>query len=300
MNGHRLTLKAVPALRLDLRGVLPEALAALGPGEVERLPIGCGRALQPLADWFDIEPFEADEPTLHLHGDRAGLARVDHIGEDLGGGRLVVHGDAGDHLGSGMRGGELQVRGAARDLAGCELAGGRLRIDGDVGAACGSARPGNLDGMRGGLLLVGGSAGERLADRMRRGTLIVAGDVGEHAASRLVAGTLVIGGALRGRHAGWGQRRGSVVWLDAAAARHWHGAPPPGYVPAQADAPVAWALMARDLLRIGADIAASPDAAPGWATLAARLAALPSRPAPARLLGDIGVDGLGEWLLPTG
>ncbi|RZS52203.1 formylmethanofuran dehydrogenase subunit C [Sphaerotilus mobilis] len=300
MKGHRLDLKAVPALRLDLRGVLPMALAALSPDEIAHLPVGHGRSLQALGDWFRIEPFEADAPTLHLHGDAAALARCDHIGEGMGGGLLMVHGDAGDHVGSGMGGGELRVLGSARDLAGCELAGGLLRIDGDVGAACGSPRPGQLDGMRGGLLLVGGSAGERLADRMRRGTLIVAGDVGEHAASRLVAGTLVIGGALRGRHAGWGQRRGSVIWLDADQAGRWQDSPPTGYVAAQADAPVAWALLARDLRRLGAEVAASADVAPGWSTLAARLAALPSLPAPPRLLGDIGVDGRGEWLLPSG
>ncbi|MGY0193712.1 formylmethanofuran dehydrogenase subunit C [Leptothrix sp. BB-4] len=298
MNGHRLTLRSEAsslALRLDLRGVLPDVLASLSSDEIGRLPIGCGRHLQPLADHFDIEPFDAPVPTLHLHGDRAALARVDHIGEGLAGGVLDVFGDAGDHVGSGMTGGELRVRGNARDLVGCELAGGRLRVDGDVGAACGSARPGHLDGMRGGLLLVGGSAGERLADRMRRGTQIVAGDVGEHAASRLVAGTLVIGGALRGRHAGWGQRRGTVVWLDAAQAQRWRDAPPPGHVIAQADAPVAWALIARDLRRIGAE--AVVDADPVWTPLAARLAALPAMPPPQRLLGDIGVDGLGEWLL---
>lgn len=302
MNGHRLTLKAaVPglALRLDLRGVLPEALAALTIAEIERLPIGCGRHLQPLADRFDIAPFDAPVPTLHLHGEPAALARVDHIGEGMAGGVLDVFGNAGDHVGSGMTGGDLRVRGHARDLVGCELAGGRLRVDGDVGAACGSARPGHLDGMRGGLLLVAGSAGERLADRMRRGTLVVAGDVGEHAASRLVAGTLVIGGALRGRHAGWGQRRGTLVWLDAAQAQRWAASPPPGHVIAQADAPVAWALIARDLRRIGAEAAADTamDADPVWTPLAIRLAGLPALPPPARLLGDIGVDGLGEWLL---
>ncbi len=300
MNGHRLQLKATPALRLDLRGVLPAALATLSVDQIARLPVGHGRALQALGEWFRIEPFEAAAPTLHLHGDAAALARCDHIGEGMAGGLLLVHGDAGDHVGSGMSGGELRVLGSARDLAGCELAGGLLCIDGDVGAACGSPRPGELDGMRGGLLLVGGTAGERLADRMRRGTLIVAGDVGEHAASRLVAGTLVIGGALRGRHAGWGQRRGSVVWLDADQARRWLASPPLGYVTAQAEAPVAWALLARDLRRIGAEAAAKPDAAPGWAPLAARLAALPLHVAPSRLLGDVGVDGLGEWLLPTG
>ncbi|MEY2653864.1 MAG: hypothetical protein RLZZ524_892 [Pseudomonadota bacterium] len=303
MNGHRLTLKAVPALRLDLRGILPETLAALSTAEIERLPVGCGRHLQPLADGFDIQPFEADRPTLHLHGEPAALARVDHIGEGMAGGRLVVHGDAGDHVGSGMTGGDLRVHGSVRDLAGCELAGGRLCIDGDVGEACGSPRPGHLDGMKGGLLLIGGSAGARLADRMRRGTLIVAGDVGEHAASRLVAGTLVIGGALRGRHAGWGQRRGSVIWLDAATSARWLDAPPPGHVRAQADAPVAWALIARDLRRLGAELADVADAAESvesaaiWSTLAARLAALPGLPPPARLLGDITVDGRGEWLL---
>ena len=52
MSGWRLTLKASPALRVDLRGVTPEALADLPLAEIERLPVGYGNAWVPLAEFF--------------------------------------------------------------------------------------------------------------------------------------------------------------------------------------------------------------------------------------------------------
>jgi formylmethanofuran dehydrogenase subunit C len=280
MNSHRLTLRAAIPLRLDLRGVLPLALAGLGADAVARLNIVHGREWLPLGEFFDIEALDAPEPTLHFSGD---LGRVDHLGWGLDGGALLVDGPVGDHLGSTMRAGSIRVRGSAGDLAGVEMAGGELHIEGDVGHFAAGTLPGSMDGMRGGLFCIHGRAGDRLADRMRRGTLIVAGDVGDFAASRLVAGTVVLGGRA-GLHPAYGLRRGSLLWLDPAAAPE----PPATFVPARGAVPVFWQLLARDLARLGAAHFAGT-------ALAQRLAALPGLTAQ-RHLGDLAVDGHGEWL----
>lgn len=250
MSGWRLRLKQVPALRADLRGVTPDALAALTLAEVERLPVGYGNATQALAEFFHVGAGGADGE-LVLDGD---LSRFDRVGWQMASGLLRVEGAAGDYAGGGMRGGQLWVTGDAGALAACEMAGGTLTIGGNAGDFAASTLPGSLDGMRGGTLVIKGHAGERLADRMRRGTVLVFGNAGAFMASRLVAGTLALGGSA-GPHAGFGMRRGSVVFAAGEGAL---SAVPPTFVPAGADAPVFWQLVARDLARHGGPFEALP------------------------------------------
>jgi formylmethanofuran dehydrogenase subunit C len=159
-------------------------------------------------------------------------------------------------------------------LAACEMAGGMLSIAGDVGDHAAGSLPGSMDGMRGGTLIVRGRAGDRFADRMRRGSAIVFGDVGDFAASRMVAGTIAIGGEA-GAHVGYGMRRGSVVFaggMPRIAAT---------FVPALAEAVVAWQLLARDIAGHGGP----------FAGLAARRIV--------RHLGDLSADGRGELIAVT-
>lgn len=269
MSGYTLSLKQAPALRVDLRGVTPGALAALSATEVEALPVMHGPALVPLAEFFRVEA-RSDE-TLVLAGD---LARFDRVGWAMDGGQLVADGNVGDHAGGAMRGGRLRVHGSARDLLACEMAGGEITVDGSIGDFAASTLPGSMDGMKGGTVVVRGHAGQRLGDRMRRGTLVVHGNVGDFAASRLVAGTLAFGGTV-GAHAGWGLRRGTLVFAGQAPK------PPATWVPAVGEAPVFWQLLARDLALHGG-----------------AFAGLPSR-RPRRHLGDLAFDGKGEWIVPT-
>lgn len=268
MNGWVLTLKHAPSLRVELRGVLPSRLAPLNASEVEHLPLGYGNRTVPLAEFFKVAPGEPG--TLRLVGD---CTRVDRIGWQLDAGRIVVEGSAGHHAGGAMRGGELQIAGDAGLHAGCQMGGGRLEVGGSVGDFAGAALPGNLDGMTGGTLLVRGNAGERFADRMRRGSALVFGSAGAFCASRMVAGTIAIGGNV-GPHLGYGMRRGSVVLASAMPSM------PGTFVPAVADAPVAWQLIARDLARHGGPFAG-----------------LPARSI-ARWLGDLSADGKGEIIVP--
>jgi len=271
MTRVRLVLKNAPPLRLDLRGVTPAALAGLSIEQIEKLPLVHGNQMLALAEFFSVAALAAGDgmPELQLEGD---LSRVDRIGWQLAGGRIVVAGPVGDYAGACMSGGELHVRGHAGLLAGCEMSGGLLQIDGDAGDHAASTLPGSMDGMRGGTLIVRGRAGDRFADRMRRGSALVFGDVGDFLASRLVAGTIAIGGRA-GAHVGYGMRRGSIVFAGAAPDL------PATFVPALGGTPVAWQLIARDLARHGGP----------FAGLAARRAV--------RHLGDLAADGRGELLL---
>jgi formylmethanofuran dehydrogenase subunit C len=266
MSGWRLTLKQSPALRADLRGITPQALAGLSSAEAERLSVGHGNAALPLAEFFNIAPGAGD--TLVFDGD---LSRFDRIGWQMTSGRIEVHGSAGHYAGGCMSGGELQVHGDAGDLAACEMAGGALTIEGRTGDFAASTLPGSMDGMRGGTLIVKGTAGARFGDRMRRGSALVFGDAGDFLASRMVAGTIAVGGRI-GAHAGYGMRRGSVVFANVAAASHTAAT----FVPAIAEVDVFWQLLARDLQRHGGPFAA----------LASRRIE--------RRLGDLAVSGKGE------
>lgn len=271
MSGHRLTLKAAPALRVDARALQPAALAAMSVAQVGRLALPHGRDRVAVGELFHVEALEADGARLELAGD---LSRFDRIGQALADGALHVHGPVGDHAGAGMSGGTLHIDGDARDLAGCSLRGGWLEVTGSVGDLAASALPGDMDGMRGGTFVVRGHAGVRLADRMRRGTLVVFGDCGDFLASRLVAGTLAIGGRC-GAHVGYGMRRGSLVFAGPAPALS------PTFVPVHSNADVFWQLLARDLARFGGP----------FDGLARRRVV--------RHAGDLAAQGKGELLIPA-
>ena len=271
MSGARLRLKQAPALRVDLRGVTPASLAGLSAAQIERLAVTHGMQTLALAELFAVscDGAAAAGDTLVFEGD---LSRFDRIGWQLAGGQIVVDGPAGDYVGACMSGGEIVVRGHAGLLAACEMAGGTLTIAGDVGDHAASGLPGSMDGMRGGTLVVHGRAGERFADRMRRGTALVFGDVGDFLASRLVAGTVAIGGRA-GAHIGYGMRRGSVVFAGAVPSVA------PTFVPALAEAAVAWQLLARAIARHGGPFAGLPARRIG------------------RHLGDLSADGKGELIV---
>jgi formylmethanofuran dehydrogenase subunit C len=271
MSRVRLTLRQPPALRVDLRGVVPSALAGLAPAQIERLTVTHGTQSLALAEFFDLacEDSAAAELELLFDGD---LSRFDRIGWQLASGRIVIAGPVGDYAGACMSGGAVHVQGHAGMLAACEMSGGSLTIDGDVGDHAAGSLPGSMDGMRGGTLIVRGRAGDRFADRMRRGTALVFGDVGDFLASRMVAGTIAVGGRA-GAHVGFGLRRGSVVFAGSAPMVA------PTFVPALADAAVAWQLLARDIARHGGP----------FAGLSGRRIV--------RHLGDLSADGRGELMI---
>lgn len=269
-RGWSLRLRAQPDFRVDFGGVLPARLAAMTADEVARVEVGHGNAMLALGELFDIAELAAEAPELRLEGD---LSRFDAIGHGLDGGVLCVDGAVGDCLGLSMRGGEIRVQGEGGQLAGCEMAGGLIEVAGDVGDFAAGALPGSMDGMRGGTLIVRGNAGARCGDRMRRGTVVLHGDAGDFLASRMVAGTIAVAGRV-GAHCGYAMRRGTLVFAGPQPPA------PPTFVATRQDIVVFWTLLRRSLAYHGGPFAA-----------------LPAR-APRRLVGDLAVDGKGEWLLP--
>jgi formylmethanofuran dehydrogenase subunit C len=301
-RGWCLRLKAQPDFRVDFGGVLPARLGAMTADEVARVEVRHGNGMLVLGELFDIATLDgevgagaadainqsvveassgmhpaattqghAEPPSeLRLEGD---LSRFDAIGQGLDGGVVRIDGAVGDRLGLSMRAGEIRVQGAAGQLAGCEMAGGLIEIAGDVGDFAAGALPGSMDGMRGGTLIVRGNAGARCGDRMRRGTVVLHGDAGDFLASRMVAGTIAVAGRV-GAHCGYGMRRGTLVFAGPSPAV------PSSFVSTHQDIVVFWTLLRRSLAYHGG-----------------RFAALPER-APHRLVGDLAVDGKGEWLLP--
>jgi len=269
VSGWRLSLKAPPALRVDLRGVTPRTLANMPIAEAERSPVGYGNAWVPLGEFFKLAPYTDD--VLLFDGD---LSRFDRVGWQLTGGRIHVEGNVGHYAGGCMSAGQLFVNGHAGLLAACEMAGGSFTVQGDVDDFAASTLPGSMDGMRGGTFIVKGNAGERFGDRMRRGSAIVHGNAGDFLASRLVAGTIAVGGRA-GAHVGWGMRRGSIVFATASVDSEM----PATFVPALGAADVFWQLLARDLARHSGPFSA----------LAGRRIE--------RHFGDLAVDGKGEIII---
>ena len=269
-RGWSLRLRAQPDFRVDFGGVLPAKLEAMTADEVARLEVRHGNAMLALGELFDIAEVVAEVPELRLEGD---LSRFDAIGHGLDGGVLRIDGAVGDRLGQSMRAGEIHVQGAAGQLAGCEMVGGLIEVAGDVGDFAAGALPGSMDGMRGGTLVIRGNAGARCGDRMRRGTVLVHGDAGDLLASRMVAGTVALAGRA-GAHCGYGMRRGTLVFAGPAPAV------PPTFVATHQDIVVFWTLLRRSLAYHGGPFAALPASAPR------------------RFVGDLAVDGKGEWLLP--
>ena len=195
----------------------PRALAELTEIEIAQTPIQHGNRQECVGDLWKIARIDQDEsePTLRLLGE---WSSVDWIGKGLGGGRIVVEGNAGLHLGEGMTDGVIEVNGGADDFAGRNMAGGRIHIRGNAGNLVGSASIGAKLGMTGGAILVEGSVGTEVGKKMRRGLIAIGGSCGEFAGASMIAGTILVYGS-PGRHPGSGMKRGTIAYLGADAER---------------------------------------------------------------------------------
>jgi formylmethanofuran dehydrogenase subunit C len=204
MSALTLSLKSLPAGRLDLSPLLP-ALAAGGLSGLSELPLQLATQKIALGDLFALKG--SDISQVVLEGD---LSRVDGIGAAMQSGSLTIDGNAGAYLGTGMQGGEINVHGHAGHFVGVAMRKGSIHIKGNAGDYLGGILPGAMQGMAGGQIVVQGNVGERCGDRMRRGAILIGGKVGDYAGSRMLAGTIAaFGGA--GKHAGYGMRRGTLM-----------------------------------------------------------------------------------------
>lgn len=195
-------------LTVDLAGVVPDRIAALGLAEIERLPIAADGRSARLGDCFVVA---GDPRDLAVHC-RGNFSRVHRIGAGMAAGSLAVIGDAGRHAGAGMTGGRLSVSGRAGDWLACHLAGGEVHVSGDAGDNVAASHPGERVGMTGGLVVVAGCVGHLVGSRLRRGVVVVGKDCGAAAGFEMRAGTIVVGGRL-GPQPGLAMQRGSVIAL---------------------------------------------------------------------------------------
>ncbi|CAG1022655.1 formylmethanofuran dehydrogenase subunit C [Patescibacteria group bacterium] len=205
MSALTLTLKTQPAQRVDMSPLTCNRLQGLSLADIGTITLQSGKAKIPVSELFDI----AGEDTQHLIIKNS-TAKLDFIGKELNGGKILVEGDAGAYLGMGMKSGEIKVSGNAGLFAACEMKNGYLEIAGDVGDLLGAAQVGNKNGMKGGLVLVKGNAGERVGDHLRRGTILIEGNAGDYCGSRMIAGTIAVMGTT-GRYLGYAMRRGTLL-----------------------------------------------------------------------------------------
>jgi formylmethanofuran dehydrogenase subunit C len=264
----RFVLRAEPPLRLSLDGLIPERLAGLAPGEIERLPLLLGNHRGTVGDWFQVEEGAADLVQISGAG-----ARLDRIGDGMTTGRIVVEGEAGAYLGRAMRGGSIEVAGDAGFGAAMALQGGTIHIAGRAGDGLAGALPGAAGGMTGGEVRVDGGAGHGVAHRLRRGLVVIGGDVAGACAEEMIAGTIVIGGHLAAP-AGAAMRRGSLMALGGIERLA------PGFADCGPHELIFLCLLARHLSQAG------------LGALAERLTRL------RRWAGDLAVAGRGEILVP--
>ena len=251
--------------RIDLSGLIPEALRGRSERAITRLPLDEGKLK--VGDVFSLHM--GDVSTLRFEG---GSERFDLVGANMTAGEIIVEGSVGEQAGRLMRAGKLHIQGDAGPFAASRLKGGHLEIDGDAGARLGAPLAGEMAGMSGGVVIVHGDVGARAGDRLRRGLIVVEGRSGEDAGSRMIAGTLVLHGKITGPP-GTLMRRGTIVLLGGECPAS------PTFLDCGSHHLVVASLLATEIERLGLGFARK------------------LRRSVRRLAGDMGVAGKGEiWI----
>ena len=200
-----LTLRQRPDQRLDLSPLVPSLLAGKTAAQIERIALQTTRCRVEVADIFRLTMGASEHVRIEGACDR-----LDHIGQGMSGGEIVVDGDVGIQAGRLMTAGRLTLRGDAGPWLASGMRGGTIELAGTAGDYLGGPLAGEMAGMRGGVVVVRGRAGERAGDRLRRGTIIIEGETGAYAGSRMIAGTLIVGGKA-GPLPGYLMKRGTIV-----------------------------------------------------------------------------------------
>lgn len=206
-----LNLHVMPQGRVDMAGVLPEAMAGRAADDIAAQVVRVNGNPVALGDLFEVTLDDDGILVIHTNSDR-----LDYLGRGMRSGTLRVDGPAGHYAGQDLRGGEITIHGNVGDCAANGMAGGLLRIHGNAGDWLGAALIGDRTGMSGGVVVVDGDVGDRLGDRMRRGLILIRGKAGDACGARLLAGTIVVAGGC-GDQPGFGLRRGSLILGQAPA-----------------------------------------------------------------------------------
>ena len=175
--------------RVDVSSLTPDKLSGLSVAEIEKLPLLLNTAGIKVADAFKVEKGDAAQVVFRTSDDG-----IEHIGDGLVSGEIIVEGDAGIYVGRAMKGGTIRVNGNAGDFAGAGKSGGLLVVSGNGGDFVGAGLPGQTSGASGGTIVVKGNVGQRFGERLRRGVVIALGDAGANCAARAIAGTIWVRG----------------------------------------------------------------------------------------------------------
>ena len=205
MKRLTLTLRQRPDQRIDLSPLVPHLLAGKTAREIERIALQTTRCRLELGEVFRVRMGDAEHILIE-----GGSDRLDHVGQAMTAGEVLVDGAVGARAGRLMTGGRLIVRGGAGPWAASAMQSGVIEIFGAAGDRLGGPLAGEMSGMRGGIVVVRGKAGERAGDRMRRGTIVIEGEAGPYAGSRMIAGTLIVG-RKAGPLPGFLLKRGSIL-----------------------------------------------------------------------------------------
>lgn len=200
-----LTLRETPQVPLEAEQICPANLTGKSPSDIELLTVHHGNKPHHVADFFTVKG--GYDGTVHLEGN---LSRVKHVGAEMNGGTIHIHGDIGEHVGAAMTGGHIIVDGNAGDWVAPEMAGGLVEVKGNAGHMVGSAYRGSSIGMTGGTILVRGSVRNETGHAMRNGLIAVGGHCGDFAGVNLNAGTIIVLGNL-GIRTGAGMKRGTII-----------------------------------------------------------------------------------------
>lgn len=183
-------LRPITAEPLEVDCVQPDELAQLSTREIASLPVWVGREERQLGDFFEVTGERSSR--VRIEGD---VSHVDALGAGMGGGLLVIEGNAGGALGRAMRGGQIHVKGNAGD-------------------SVGSPAPGASRGMVGGEIVITGSAGSDAGAYARRGLVAIGGNAGAGAARGMIAGTVLVCGDAASNAGIW-NKRGTLVVMGA-------------------------------------------------------------------------------------
>ncbi|MGB8337810.1 MAG: formylmethanofuran dehydrogenase subunit C [Burkholderiales bacterium] len=205
MSALTFTLKEIPRQRIDLSPMTADKLAGKSRKEIEQILLQSGTRKITVAEIFRVK---GDDAANIIFADACD--KLDHIGAEMGGGRIRIDGDAGAYLGLQIRGGEIILNGSAGAFAASGMKKGLLEIKGNAGDFLAAALPGDQRGMSGGTVVVRGNVGDRVGDHMRRGAILIEGNVGDYCAARMTAGTIAALGKT-GILPGFAMKRGTVL-----------------------------------------------------------------------------------------
>lgn len=203
------TLKNQPLQKIDVSPLIPDTLQGMSIGEVKNQTLQVGNREEMVSSIFDV----TGSNTQFIRFEKP-EGKLDFVGKGMRKGLIEVNGNAGSYLGQDLGGGKIMVRGSVQAYAAVGQRAGTITVQGDAGDFLGGALPGDNKGMRGGIVQVMGNAGDRIGDNMRRGFILIQGNVGNYLGSRMIAGTIITMGRV-GRHPGYGMRRGSILIGEA-------------------------------------------------------------------------------------